>query len=162
LKWTGAVLCVVILGVWGVSGWLSISWIAERVGIGVKRGEMWCVKFHRFHTESERLESLRLRDEYGSWGCSRIAFDIDRVGLTMPRLETIDASGDYRGHWLAEFPLWLHFILVALPTAFMFYRDRKLIPPGHCTMCGYNLTGAEHERCPECGVACQADAEADG
>jgi hypothetical protein len=48
-------------------------------------------------------------------------------------------------------PLWLPVFFVALPTAFMFYRDRKRIPPGHCSTCGYNLTGAEHERCPECG-----------
>ncbi len=49
-------------------------------------------------------------------------------------------------------PLWFLFLIVALPTAYLFYRDRKRIPPGHCSTCGYDLTGAEHERCPECGA----------
>src|SRR5262245_21576586 len=27
----------------------------------------------------------------------------------------------------------------------------------HCLMCGYNLTGLDSERCPECGVELTAD-----
>ncbi len=29
----------------------------------------------------------------------------------------------------------------------------KSIRRGHCIKCGYDLRGAEHEVCPECGVA---------
>ena len=28
-------------------------------------------------------------------------------------------------------------------------------PPGHCSTCGYNLTGNTSGRCPECGAACE-------
>jgi hypothetical protein len=47
-------------------------------------------------------------------------------------------------------PLWLLFVLVLLPTAFLWYRDRR-IPPGHCRKCGYDLTGNVSGTCPECG-----------
>jgi predicted Zn-ribbon and HTH transcriptional regulator len=39
----------------------------------------------------------------------------------------------------------------ALPTAFLWYRDRRY-PPGHCQTCGYDLTGNETGTCPECGA----------
>ena len=39
---------------------------------------------------------------------------------------------------------------VLLPvTIWLWRRDR--IPPGHCTGCGYNLTGNISGTCPECG-----------
>lgn len=50
-----------------------------------------------------------------------------------------------------DIPLWLPFFLVALPTGFIFWRDRKRLPPGHCKSCGYNLTGNVSGVCSECG-----------
>ncbi len=46
-------------------------------------------------------------------------------------------------------PLWLPLVLIAIPTAFFWWRDRKP-KPGHCP-CGYDLTGNVSGRCPECG-----------
>jgi hypothetical protein len=48
-------------------------------------------------------------------------------------------------------PLWIPFLIVAIPTAFLWWRDRRRIPPGHCQKCGYNLTGNMSGICPECG-----------
>jgi hypothetical protein len=50
-----------------------------------------------------------------------------------------------------EIPLWMPFSIVAIPTAFLWWRDRRRIPPGHCRKCGYNLTGNVSGVCPECG-----------
>lgn len=49
-------------------------------------------------------------------------------------------------------PLWVPLLLVALPTAFLWWRDRR-VPPGHCLQCGYDLTGNTSGVCPECGRA---------
>jgi hypothetical protein len=53
--------------------------------------------------------------------------------------------------WLAAVPLWHPLRLAAVPTAVLWWRDRRRIPPGHCLKCGYNLTGNVSGVCPECG-----------
>jgi len=52
--------------------------------------------------------------------------------------------------------LWIPFLLVAIPTAYLWYRDRRRLPSGHCRKCGYNLTGNVSGVCPECGCATKA------
>ena len=48
-------------------------------------------------------------------------------------------------------PLWMPLLLVAIPTAMLFLRDRR--PPPHCCQgCGYDLTGNTSGRCSECGA----------
>jgi hypothetical protein len=54
------------------------------------------------------------------------------------------------GNFVFILPLWIPFLLVAIPTGFLFWRDRR-IPCGHCQKCGYNLTGNTSGVCPECG-----------
>jgi hypothetical protein len=49
-----------------------------------------------------------------------------------------------------QLPLWIPFLLFAIPTVYVWWRDRR-IPPGHCRKCGYNLTGNVSGVCPECG-----------
>jgi len=54
-------------------------------------------------------------------------------------------------------PLWGLFLVVALPTVFLWWRDRRRIPPGHCRNCGYDLTGNVSGVCPECGMALSSE-----
>jgi hypothetical protein len=50
------------------------------------------------------------------------------------------------------FPLWLPFVLLAIPTAVLWFVDRRRrTRPGYCQRCGYDLTGNVSGRCPECG-----------
>ena len=50
-------------------------------------------------------------------------------------------------------PLWLFFTPLFLPTAFLWWLDRRRIPSGHCQRCNYDLTGNVSGVCPECGSA---------
>ena len=64
----------------------------------------------------------------------------------------------FRKYWymwlLPEFkrgvPVWIPFLAFAVPTAFLWYRDRRP-SKGHCQQCGYDLTGNVSGKCPECG-----------
>jgi hypothetical protein len=51
--------------------------------------------------------------------------------------------------WLS-LPLWIPLVIIAIPTAFLFWRDRR-IPLGQCQKCRYDLTGNVSGVCPECG-----------
>ena len=46
-------------------------------------------------------------------------------------------------------PLWIPFVLTAIPTAWLWRRDRRY-PPGHCQRCAYDLTGNVTGVCSEC------------
>jgi len=50
-------------------------------------------------------------------------------------------------------PFWLLLLLTAIPTAWLWHRDRRRIRPGCCLRCGYDLTGNTSGVCSECGMA---------
>ena len=49
-------------------------------------------------------------------------------------------------------PLWIPLSLVVIPTAFLFWCDRRRVSARCCQACGYDLTGNTSGVCPECGV----------
>ena len=49
-------------------------------------------------------------------------------------------------------PIWMPFLLIALPTVLMFLRDRRRLPGSHCQRCGYDLRGNVTGVCSECGM----------
>ncbi len=50
-------------------------------------------------------------------------------------------------------PYWCLLVPAGVPTALLFFLDRRKIPPGHCQACGYDLRTLTSGRCPECGLA---------
>ena len=53
---------------------------------------------------------------------------------------------------IVDTPIWLCTVLLAIPTALLWWCDRRRRPgEGCCQECGYNLTGNVSGRCPECG-----------
>ncbi len=129
VKWTGVVLCVMILGTWGTSLRYAFYYSLSGVGlIGATRG--YIVVGRAIPGPSRYLKPAPL-------------------SLTPPWPPVLVKG---RGVGVAA---WLLLAVFVPVTLVLFYRDRKRIPPGHCSTCGYNLTGAEHERCPECGETCE-------
>ncbi len=57
----------------------------------------------------------------------------------------------------AYVPFWCLFPLAAIPTVILWRRDR-MIPPGHCQICGYDLTGNTTGVCSECGTTADSHA----
>ena len=47
---------------------------------------------------------------------------------------------------------WTLILVAAIPTAWLWHRDRQRIRPGHCAHCGYDLTGNLSGKCSECGA----------
>ncbi len=71
--------------------------------------------------------------------------------VELPVIRHVSYPDGFPGGYILT-PLWLPFAVVALPTAWLWWLDRRRrIPPGHCQKCGYDLTGNVSGRCPECG-----------
>jgi len=53
--------------------------------------------------------------------------------------------------YFVRFPIWILVLVTAIPTAWLWHRDRRRIRPGCCLRCGYDLTGNTSGVCSECG-----------
>ena len=148
LKWGGVVVSLLIVVAWAVSPRWGFSYegrvsakcrwyislenacvtgsvaVCDRQPPGIQLG--WLV-FQRLR--SPRLWIPRYRDISG---------------------KTPWTNSPYR-YRSVHVPLWIPFLLFAMPTVFLWWLDRRRIPPGHCQKCGYNLTGNVSGVCPECG-----------
>jgi len=60
-------------------------------------------------------------------------------------------------HRFIRVPLWMPFLAFMILTAILWHRERRMPPRGHCLKCGYDLTGNESGRCPECGEEVPVD-----
>lgn len=143
LKWVGAGICALLICLsWASAHWW-LAWINENSTLA--------------------LEISR--------GTGVLGYDpIGQTAQTMPpgwhfQSEYAKYRWWFRWHWksggpsLIVVPLWVPLLLLAVPTAVLFYRDRRRIPPGHCRKCGYNLTGNASGVCPECGAKIAHNAE---
>jgi hypothetical protein len=132
-KRAGLCTCLLILVAWAVSLW-SYSQIAI--------GERWFVaSTHRGLTVALFEPTYPLRPlgphfEWQQW-----------QGIRFEAPELVY----YTGATCLLVPFWLLFLIAALPTALLFYLNRRKIPPGHCSGCEYDLRGIESGICPECG-----------
>jgi len=96
-----------------------------------------------------KLPARKLYDAEKGWGWGShwdnpIELEWLRPGLAFGAAKGLIRIG-------VNIPLWLPFLLVLIPTAYLWYREWRTIPLGHCQKCGYDLTGNESGRCPECG-----------
>jgi hypothetical protein len=140
LKWIGTLVCLILLIMFLVSTRRAVMWDSSDRGreVGLLPGTV---------AYGWRPVGWRLAHESypPAPGWSLASY----TGWSKPSWRLVSHTGS-SWCWL-EVPLWMPFLIVALPTGFLWYRDRRRIPPGHCQKCGYNLTGNVSGACPECG-----------
>ncbi|MBK8267888.1 MAG: hypothetical protein IPK83_06115 [Planctomycetes bacterium] len=135
-KWVGLFACLLILAAWAVGLW-SRSWTP----IG-DRGFLVCSRQGLFVGVSEATLLPPLDAPFFAWQ--------EWEGFAFEAPERVDALGAT----VLFVPFWLLFLVAALPTAFLFHRDRRRIRAGYCRHCDYDLRGIASGICPECGNAC--------
>jgi hypothetical protein len=132
LKWVGLVGCVVLTAAWGITLFCTFGYMGSSTAAWFQYDGAVVVAYY--------AQTAEVRP---GW----FAFDDrppDPDQLWLPR-RVAGAGRDY-----FAIPVWMPILLLALPTATLWYRDRRP-PKGHCQNCGYNLTGNVSGRCPECG-----------
>jgi len=146
-RWVGLIVCLLIVVAWAVS--IPWSWrylrrdakphvdldhwafeVALRFGCLVSG-------YNPYLGESEQGLRVHRRDApWPEW---------------LPYCDLPD-GWDLSHAWVIVLPLWMPFVILAIPTVLLWWRDCRSIPPGHCQQCGYDLTGNVSGVCPECGV----------
>ena len=128
-KWAGVGMCILIAVAWAV----SMRW-----AFGVDVGTAF-----RAMVESGLF--------IASWSDSPTDGNVWFSRSAMPRdLPPLFAWRPYEDVFVYV-RLWLLLVLLALPTALLFWLDRRKPRPGFCATCGYDLTGNVSGVCPECG-----------
>jgi hypothetical protein len=126
LKWAGLVVCGLISLLWVITFFREFGYAGARTAFTIGPGY-----FGIFFHEPFLVQGWFFVPTESSFRC----------WWPIPHL-----CGN---HFL--FPFSLLLVVIAIPTAFLFWRDRR-IPPGHCQSCGYNLRGNVSGVCPECGT----------
>ncbi len=136
LKWTGLLFCLLIVAVWGITLFWVVSYWWNGGGIGV--GE--CGAFF-FWSPGRPAEH---------W---RVSSTLDHFRHILPSIRHAPSRVNKPPLMTTRYcvPLWIILLVIGIPTAWLWYRDRRRYPPGHCQRCGYDLTGNVSGRCPECG-----------
>ena len=158
LKWAGVGLCVVILLLWAFSALWLIRYTGDEARITLVWGTV------SYNEISGSLVDQRLKQgvmgRQSGWLTRGASFKAGGrpsvrylLGFRLPEVSesAVGKPGEFAIR-VVFVPLWSLFLLAAIPTALLIWRDRRRIPPGHCQKCGYNLTGNVSGICPECGA----------
>ena len=137
LKRLGLGACLLIAAAWAISTqWRVVLRISSRDFVGLCTGGV--LVGHRSAVSPSPWPTRRL-------GLSP-AKDYPYIRLPGGWRVTGPNAG-----WIRWCPLWLLLGASAMPTALLWWRDRRARLPGACRQCGYNLTGNVTGICPECG-----------
>jgi len=155
VKWGGAVVSVVLLVVWVVSGWYTVY-------CGTTHG--WDVYFNAGMCDSVYYPNYR--SGRSSWYIDRRerAFSRDPAPFTLvwtfPSVSSEQWSVGGDPATCVRIPLWTPVALSGLATTMAWRLDtlaRRRARVGLCRTCSYDRTGlAPGAVCPECGAAASA------
>ncbi|MCC6908080.1 MAG: hypothetical protein IT430_09085 [Phycisphaerales bacterium] len=139
IKWSGTVLTVLLLVVWvGSAWWACTLFLPTSLLASVMSGQIyveWREPVSVHWSQVQWVGPYRASTQF-AWWFARQTFSTPGGSITTS----------------TSVPLWSLVCLSALPTTWIWYRDRRRAP-GLCAKCGYDLRGADHAVCPECGAA---------
>ncbi len=139
LKWGGTVLTVLLFVVWVVSAWWQVPLRqgGSRGAYGVGAGQLLVTWPMRTQPPSGgmRVEAIELRFSGFNWWFASSRLSVVVKGTTLH---------------LVAVPIWTLALAAGVPSAWLWYRDRRRAP-GLCITCSYDLRGNESGVCPECG-----------
>ncbi len=140
-KWVGLIACVFVVGLFLLSTWRIVSWRGRQTNLVLRSWRIDVFWLNHDPSSEEREywdREFRISKLYVSDGIVSLWwFDWAR-----------HPSGKQSR---VNVPLSFVFTALAIPTAILWRRDRRF-RQGHCQQCGYNLTGNESGKCPECGT----------
>ena len=147
LKWGGKIVCALLVGMFALSAWYDVMFRSKSYTfVDLFEGEL----MYKYVSAGPPIRVA------SGWLVTRIDATNwrERLGnlYWLPRV-TQGSLPEPGSVWTSVWvPLWMPLIVIVLPTALLWWRDRRRIPPGHCQTCGYNLTGNVSGVCPECGT----------
>lgn len=144
LKWTGVIVTLATACIWIGSGFVHVR-IQNNYGRRTRHPFALILGSGLIEFRTNPAELFPPTFNY---------FRNGRIYWPLPRIERIAYTyPSRRGEFIHRvcIPLWIPFLLVAIATVHMFWRDYRRIPSGHCQKCGYPLTGNTSGICPECG-----------
>ena len=171
MKWTATAACALLFGMWLFTQFGGyVRYLEGGDYVNLWQGSINACLVRSYGPDGEKIDDCDLSgmdDIPGRWGCSRVtgAWTWRRTGFTKPTY-VVDTPGlvirrvDVPGlgypppRWACRtsIPLWIPLVVIAIPTGFLWWRDRRRVPPDHCQKCGYDLTGNVSGVCPECGT----------
>ena len=143
LKRIGLAACLLVGIVWAVS--LPWSWDylrktsvgqEDELAVGLNRGCLLVTRGFVFGPSTPVF----------GWG-----FSVTRSVFFLRPSWGPEISHPYPSILRLVIPLWIPFVLVGVPTGFLWWTDRRRISCHCCRKCGYDLTGNMSGICPECG-----------
>lgn len=156
-KRVGFGLSVLLAAAWGVSIFFSVGYsTADDESISARKG---CLSWGRFEGPPDELADFVAAGElFRGWHVRSQSFFDGRKNLAS--FGIVPPSDESTGDWqnpnitihITTLPLWLPFLLFALPTAYLWCTDFHRAKPGHCITCKHNMTGNDSGKCPECGT----------
>ena len=136
-KWVATVACILCVAAFVISLWCNVGVEMVRPPVAwVARVDDGCIVLG---WELEK-RGHRYEDVFFEAGSLFVIWE--------PFLDTY--GGGLNG--MALIPLWIVFLGLLVPTAFLWRRDRHRRKPGYCRYCGYDLTGDVSGVWPECGT----------
>ena len=130
--------CVLNLALWTWSIVFWFGFVSDKVGIDIDSGY---IDFTWYYGVAP----------WTGWRINQTIEDRS-FGFIMPkawRWSPVNLGDDV---YEVLIPFWCPLLLTAIPTAWLWHRDRRRIRPGCCLRCGYDLTGNTSGVCSECGL----------